>query len=345
MSRYIIRKIGLWTAGVIFACAVLLTLIFIWINLVKAPATQSVSLGITYSDRYAEALGLDPHETYTVLLDELGVRKVRLPVYWDRIETAPGEYDFSQLDWQLRASAARQAEVILVVGQRVPRWPECFIPSWVPSAPTERQAALSDFIRRVVERYKDHSEVKVWQVENEAFLDQRFGSCPLLDIDFLDKEISIVRGTDPTRPVLMTDSGEISWWYQPARRGDLFGTTLYRNLWHPRFGYLSYPFGPNFFLVKKWLIHTFAHQDHLIVVELQAEPWANGWIGATPLEEQFITMDEQKLVANIEYAKQLGVSEIYLWGVEWWYWLKVNQHYPTVWDTAKGLFQENMGTV
>ena len=340
MSRQIIRKIGLWIAGSVFLLAVFVTAVFIWINLTKPLATQPISLGITYSDRYAKALDLDPHETYRALLDELGVRKVRLPVYWDAIETAPGQYNFSELDWQLQVSSEHQAEVILVVGQRVPRWPECFIPAWLRNDTRDRQQALADFIRVVVERYRTHSEVKVWQVENEAFLDQRFGDCPLLDANFLDQEIAIVRGTDPTRLVLMTDSGEISWWYQAARRGDLFGTTLYRNLWHPRFGYLSYPFGPNFFLFKKWFISTFAHQDNLMVVELQAEPWANGWVGATPLDEQFLTMDEHKLVANIEYAKQLGVSDIYLWGAEWWYWLKLNNH-PEMWERGVRLYNQN----
>jgi len=338
MSRRIVRKIGLWIAGIIFLLACIFVCVFIWINLAKPVATQPITFGITYSDRYAESLGLDPHVTYEALLNDLGVRKVRLPVYWDRIETAPGQYNFSELDWQLQTSADHDVDIILVVGQRVPRWPECFIPAWLQNDMVARQQSLSNFIRTTVERYKNHPEVKVWQVENEAFLDQRFGICPPLDVNFLDQEIEIVRGIDPNRPILMSDAGEISWWYDAAKRGDLFGTTMYRNLWHGRLGYISYPMGPNFFLFKKWLIRNFAHQDNLMVIELQAEPWANGWIGATPLDEQFITMDEHKLIDNIDYAKQLGVSEIYLWGAEWWYWLKVDKGYSAVWDTAKILF-------
>ena len=82
-------------------------------------------------------------------------------------------------------------------------------------------------------------------------------------------------------------------------------------------------------------------QTHFMVIELQAEPWANGWVGDATNEEQFRTMDEHKLVANIEYAKQVGFPEIYLWGAEWWYWMKVDRQYPAIWDTAKTYFQKD----
>ncbi|HLC95580.1 MAG TPA: hypothetical protein VJH89_03785, partial [Patescibacteria group bacterium] len=76
----------------------------------------------------------------------------------------------------------------------------------------------------------------------------------------------------------------------------------------------------------------------LIVIELQAEPWASGWIPHVSLEEQFLTMDETKLRENVEYAKRVGFPEIYLWGGEWWYWMKVKKDYPGLWETGKELF-------
>ncbi len=77
-----------------------------------------------------------------------------------------------------------------------------------------------------------------------------------------------------------------------------------------------------------------------MVIELQAEPWAPGWVANYPLEEQFKTMDEQKLLENVQYAQRLVFPDIYLWGGEWWYYLKTQKDYPGLWDTARKLFKQ-----
>jgi hypothetical protein len=94
-------------------------------------------------------------------------------------------------------------------------------------------------------------------------------------------------------------------------------------------------------LIKRWLIEKFANQENAIVIELQGEPWVAGWTVHQPLEEQFKSMNEKKLVGNVLYAKKSGFNEIYIWGVEWWYWLKTTQNLPILWDTAKDLFEKN----
>ena len=43
---------------------------------------------------------------------------------------------------------------------------------------------------------------------------------------------------------------------------------------------------------------------------------------------------------TIDYAKQAGFSDYYLWGAEWWYYLKQNNH-PEYWDYVKGLVAVN----
>jgi beta-galactosidase GanA len=55
-------------------------------------------------------------ETYIALLDEVGVKKMRLPVYWDLVEKERGQYDFSDVDWQLAEAKKRNVEVILSIG-------------------------------------------------------------------------------------------------------------------------------------------------------------------------------------------------------------------------------------
>ncbi|MFZ2300091.1 MAG: hypothetical protein WAW00_03085 [Candidatus Moraniibacteriota bacterium] len=315
-------------------------LLFGYFNLPGPDPREDVALGMTFSSRYAADLGLDWRETYLALLDDVGVKKLRLPVYWDLVEKEPGKYDWSDLDWQLAEAQMRGADVILTIGQRVPRWPECHIPAWAHGDEEKRRSALLNFMGKTVERYQDDPTVSMWQVENEPFL-VFFGVCPPFDRSFLDQEIAFVRSLDATRKVLLTDSGELSLWVSAAKRGDVFGTTMYRHIWSPKAGgYFTYPIGPNFFRAKEWLVRTLTRQHNLIVIELQAEPWASGWIADIPLAEQFRTMDETKLRENVDYAKRVGFPEVYLWGGEWWYWMKVKKDYPAVWDEGKKLFSE-----
>lgn len=333
-------KIILKTLFFIVVLAIVLVSVFmLYANLPGPKPRQDVSFGITFSARYATDLGLSWKETYLALLDDMQVRKIRIPLYWDLMEKNRGEYDFSDIDWQLDEANKRDAKIVLAMGQKVPRWPECFAPQWATSPDTRKEGLLS-FERQVVERYKDHPEVVMWQVENEPFLE--FGNCPDFDISLLDEEIALVKSIDVSKPVLTTANGEFSFWVRPADRGDMFGTTLYRDLWSKKLGrYITYPIGPNFFIAKEALVRLLTPQTHFMVIELQAEPWANGWVGDATNEEQFRTMDEHKLVANIEYAKQVGFPEIYLWGAEWWYWMKVDRQYPAIWDTAKTYFQKD----
>ena len=297
---------------------------------------HSAELGLTFSYRYAEDIGLDWQETYLAILDDLGVKKVRVPVYWNSVEEVQDQYNWERVDWQLDEAARRNVEVILVLGQKVPRWPECYIPEWAKDDKKLKDKELLEIVAKSVERYKSHPAVKFWQVENEPFL--AFGVCPPLDKDLLDQEISIVRTLDPSRELIVTDSGELSLWVQAAKRADVFGTTMYLEVVSEKVGRWKYPIGPRFFHFKKWLIETFADQERGIVVELQAEPWISGWTTSRPLEEQFSSMNEKKLVENINFARKTGFPIIYLWGGEWWYWLKTTQDYPALWETAKTMF-------
>lgn len=325
---------------ILFWVFVIVGLLFGYFNLPGPHPREDVQLGMTFSYRYAESLGLDWRETYLALLDDVGVKKMRLPVYWDLTEPVSRMYDWDALDWQVAEAQKRGVDIILTIGQRVPRWPECHIPAWALGSDDKRKAALLHFMGKTVERYKNNSAVKMWQVENEPFL-IFFGVCPPLDTDFLDQEIAFVKSLDNTRPILLTDSGELSLWVSAAKRGDVFGTTLYRHIWSPSVGgYFTYPIGPNFFRAKELLVRVLTDQEKLIVIELQGEPWASGWIADVPLQEQFRTMDETKLRENVEYAKRVGFPEIYLWGGEWWYWMKVKKDYPAVWEAGKELFHE-----
>jgi hypothetical protein len=334
----LLKKIALIIVSVVLLVLLFALSLFGYFNLPGPAPREDVSLGMTFSSRYAEGLGLDWRETYVALLDDVKMRKVRLPVYWDLVENEKGTYDFSDVDWQLAEARKRSAEVILTVGVKVPRWPECHIPIWAKDDKAIREKGMLSLIKATVERYRNDTTIVKWQVENEPFLS--FGVCPEFDVNFLDKEVALVKKLD-MRPIVLTDSGELSLWYGAASRGDEFGTTLYRDIYSEKVGgYFEYPIGPNFFRFKEKMIRIFTHQKNFMVIELQGEPWASGWIVDVSLEEQARTMNAQRLVENVDYARRVGFHDIYLWGGEWWYWMKVKKNSPAVWETGKELFEK-----
>jgi hypothetical protein len=326
------------TASVLFILVGLFVLAVSERPMDLAPGLRN--FGVTFSVRRAEEFGLDWQRAYVDILDDLGVKKLRLPAYWDTIHQTPDQFSFFELDWQIAEAERRDAEVILVVGQRLPRWPECHIPEWaVELSSEEREQKLLEAISEIVNRYKGSPIVKYWQVENEPFL-PGFGDCPDFKSEFLDKEIALVRSLD-NRPIVVTDSGELSVWVLAARRADVFGTTMYRKIWSDRLpgdGYLTYYLPPSFFHLKANLIKYFAGAEDIIVTELQAEPWGPKATYEMPIAERDQSLSIEQFKNNVTYARNVGFREAYLWGVEWWIWERESGR-PEFWEYARTLFE------
>ncbi len=301
--------------------------------------SEELAYGITFSKKQAQSLGFDWQKMYLSIFDDLGVKKLRLPAYWNEIEWSDGDYHWDDLDWQVNEASSRGVEIIVAVGGRLPRWPECHFPDWTEGFNKGKvQTKILEYIKLVLERYKDNKNIMAWQVENEPFL-SHFGDCPKLDKEFLEEEIALVHSLD-NRPVVITDSGELSLWVSAAKRADIFGTTMYLDTYSKNFGwYVHYPISPAFFRFKKNITNLFAQPEKWIVIELQAEPWGPIQYQDMSQEERSRTMDLNKLKDIIEFAHQTGFQEFYLWGVEWWYWEK-EQGRPEVWDYAKSLFNK-----
>lgn len=292
--------------------------------------------GITFSTEYTNSLGLDWQETYQAILNELQVKYIRIPVYWDEIEKTEGVYDFSKYDYLISEGEKHNVKFVLSLGRRTPRWPECHAPAWLNKKSQAQAEALTlDTIKTIVERYKSHSSVEYWQVENEPFL-STFGVCPPLDENFLKQEFALVHSLD-SRPVIITGSGEMSSWRREARIGDIFGSTLYRVVYNSWFGYLHYPFPTWFYQLKAKLAGL--TPDRLMVMELQMEPWVpQGLITDLSQEEINKSMSVAQFKANLQYAINLNFRQTYLWGAEWWYWQKKYGD-PQYWQIATQLFK------
>jgi len=315
---------------------VLLVLAFFFVG--SSPKAEEIEWGVVFSQKHAEQLGLDWKETYSALVDDLGTKSIKLATYWDLVEKEAGKYDFSDLDWQMEEAEEKGVKILLVTGMKTPRWPECHIPEWAKGlSQEEQQEKIAILVEKMTSRYVNNNSIWAWQVENEPFFP--FGDCPWIDKEFLKKEIDLVKSLDRrNRPVVVSDSGEGSFWFAAAELGDIVGTTMYRKVWVRQMGfYFTYPLPPVFYWRKAEIVKRLFGKD-VIVVELQAEPWGPKLLYDSPLEEQEKTMNLEQFKGNVRFAEKTGFREFYFWGAEWWYWMKSRQNNSNIWDEARKLF-------
>jgi len=295
------------------------------------PPTDDLELGVTYSPRYAAGLGLDPRATYVRMMDELGVRRVRLPLYWEEIEPVRGTYDFSDLDFYLLESEARGVTIILSVGYKQPRWPECYPPRWAADLSTDALRPLILGLVGAEVRYaRRWSHVRMWQVENEPFV--HFGDCgdaTVLTPEFVNEEIALIHQLDE-RHVLLTDSGEWSTLLPAMSTPNVdIGVSVYRDVPLSGFGLSRYPLPAWSYTAKDWVARSITGvHNATIISELQCEPWfVNGNLKEVPYEVQRSQFPpEQIVLANLEYAQRTHFRSAYMWGAEWWYWMASHGH-------------------
>ncbi len=318
-----------------------LVIILVFLSFYAGKKAKKITYGITFSPYQAVDLGLDWKATYLALLDEVGVKNLRLSAYWNRVEPKQGAYDWNDLDFQINEASKRNGKIILSVGRRLPRWPECHDPQWLKEE--NLQNSLLVYVEAVVKRYQNNPTIIMWQVENEAF-HSVFGICPKLDIALFDKEINLVKTLDPVRPIVITESGELSLWIKAGKRGDAFGSTLYRHVFSDVLNRYWVNYNPYWlYRAKGGLLKLLNGKKELMVIELQAEPWTTKGILGTPIEEQFKTMSMDKFDSILSVGRAIGFEKQYLWGGEWWYWMKQNNH-PEFWEKAKGLFSAKGGS-
>ncbi len=298
-------------------------------------------LGLTFSDRYTEEFGMDAREALPAILNDMKPQKLRLVAYWDRLEPRQGTTDFSSLDWQVAVAEERSVPVVLAVGFRTPRWPECHLPGWVAELPeADRRDALLTHLRAVVEHFRDSSTIVAWQVENEPLLSV-FGTCPPPDREFLKRELAFVKELDPSRQVVTTASGELSFWTRTAGLPDIFGTTLYRYIWNERVGNFTHIFPPFWYTLRAWLATHILGAKEIVIAELQAEPWGEGApLTHTDFAGQTKAFSTAELLNIVDFAKRTGIRELWLWGPEWWYWRKAKGD-PSFWETGKRIFGQD----
>src|SRR3989339_426477 len=289
--------------------------------------------GATFSASYSQYLGSDWKKAYESILSDLKVQYLRLPVEWSSIEPEDGFFRWDDLDWMLERARESGATVTLVIGRKVPRWPECYVPSWTSSLPeSQREERLLRFERAVVQRCVGHPSVKGWQVENEPALP--FGACPVLNPGVLRREMETVRSFSDL-PIALTVSGEWDPWMVLAPWTDHLGVSLYRNVWQHGIGFVTFPFPVWYYRLRASFSHLFGTE--VFISELQAEPWFSRPFTSLSDKERAQAFSVVALVRNAEFASAVGTKEVSFWGVEWWYAEKEAGR-PGLWNAARSLF-------
>ena len=317
---------------------------------------ESTILGISFRPRQAEALGLDgPATLQTLLTYPFDI--IRLGAYWNHIEPTSGSFDTGELDQQLDAAERAGKKVILAVGAvKTFGYPELFIPSHhlvkplregaliKPTDYPELIAGATDFIARIVTRYRNRKAIVAWQLEHEAVDPLGVEHSWRLAVSFVERELQVLREEDRSRPVMMngflptSSLVQLTQWWRTRDQGDsldvaaaladLIGVDYYprhamRRL-GPRTLYLETADLPWERARRRRLFASVrARGKQLMVSEGQAEPWEAVTVPPNPHRHASHSCPPEDLIRN--YTAAIGWSspgqalQAYLfWGAEYW---------------------------
>jgi hypothetical protein len=82
---------------------------------------EKIEWGVVFSQKQCEYLNLDWKRVYLEILDDLKVKNIKLISHWDLIEPREGEFNFEDLDWQIKEAEKRGVKIILVIGMKTGR--------------------------------------------------------------------------------------------------------------------------------------------------------------------------------------------------------------------------------
>lgn len=306
---------------------------------------EEIKWGVAFDPYYAEYLGLDWQKTYLSLLDEVEVDHLRLVAFWNATEPEDDQFDFERLDFQVQEAEKRGVKLIIGIGRRLPRWPECHVPAWAKGfSEKEQQTEVLELLPQIVNRYKESPVLEFWQVENEPYV-WFFGECPGPDEQFIRQEMDLVKGLDPDHPIMLTESGELSTWFKISRLADYIGTSMYEIIYDdgksliPIPGYRRYPLPQEYYRIKANFYKRLGWVKEIFVTELQAEPWGSKPLPEMTLEEQYRSFNPDIFRYNVRFARSSGFSRFYLWGAEWWFYAKEKLGVPDFVEEAKKLWK------
>ena len=268
------------------------------------------SWGVVWSDKQAEALGLDANADLDLLLAEIPFKRLQLTAYWDRIEQQPGNYDFDPIRQRLAIAKSRNLQVSLQLGLHQSRWPRCHAPKWSwRLSETDFKDALKRFISETIARLDNEINLVQYQLEPEIF--KADDQCPkrLNPQDLTELHALIGESTDKDI-VLSRPNNWINWRkQQPASA--IFGLCLDPGDWafrRPPSRYYAALAG------NLKILHP---ESRVVIRALTAEP---GYLGGNPdnWNPQIDDFTAGDLEDMLFFGRQTNIRTIDLMGAEWW---------------------------
>ncbi len=317
---------------------------------------RSTLLGISFRSPQIAVLGLDAQATLRTLLT-YPFQLIRLGAYWKRIEPEPGLFYTDELDWQIDAAERAGKQIILCIGPlKTFSYPEFFVPTHhlkhplqehtliKPSAYSSLLMAATDFITRIVERYKLRKGIVAWQLEHEAVDPLGIEHTWRLATAFVEKELEAVRKADPTRPIMMNGflptslPVRLSQWWRTCDQGDSLAVAqrmadIVGIDYYPRHAlmavgtktlYLDGGKSPWQQRRRQQLFTwTRMHRQKLMVAEGQAEPWETVTTPPNPYQQGMYSCLPEQVINNyntcMRWSRQDASLYAYLfWGAEYW---------------------------
>jgi hypothetical protein len=316
----------------------------------------STLLGISFRPPQVAMLGLDARTTLQTLLT-YPFQLIRLGAYWNQIESEAGSFDTDELDWQIDAAEQAGKQIILCVGAlKTFSYPEFFVPTHHLRNPFQEHSlvklsaypslltAATEFITRLVERYKQRKGIVAWQLEHEVVDPLGVEHSWRLDVAFVEKEVEALRKADPTRPIMLNGflptslPVRFSQWWRTRDQGD--SLTVAQRMadivgidYYPRHALMAV--GARTLYLdgsqrpwqqqrrKRLFASTHAHGQKLMVAEGQAEPWETVTTPPNPSEQGMYSCLPEHVIINyntcMRWSRQETSLYAYLfWGAEYW---------------------------
>jgi hypothetical protein len=328
----------------------------LWRDVPVEPRRQT-KLGVSFRPPQVDALGLDARVTLDQLLT-YPFDLIRLGAYWNRIEPGPGEFDPTELDWQVAAAEKAGKQIVLCVGPlKTFGYPEFFVPIHhlqnplregtlvQPSTHQPLLAAAVAFATKIVDRYKPRESIVAWQVEHEAVDPLGVEHSWRLSAAFVKQEVDAVRNADHTRPIVLngflptSSPVRIQQWWSTRDQGD--SLAIAQQLadvvgidYYPRHALIS--LGASTIYLqgegveanqrrrKKLFSWARSQGKRLMITEGQAEPWEAVTVPPNPSGRTMYSCPPEAVIEN--YNRCLGwagdaehqLDAYIFWGAEYW---------------------------
>lgn len=299
---------------------------------------NSKVVGASFSHPYLSYLNLSVGDALRQY-SELGLKHIRLGCYWAFIEKTTGIYNFSEIDSLVNICGKLGITITLTVGMKAPRYPEYYIPSWLSSSIKLKKNSfvfessifntnLFSFIKTVIFHFKNYSQIKYWQIENEP-LDPSGPNSRRIDLSLLEREVALVKSIDSNRQIVINlwgnELNNRNCYRKVTDLADIVGLDLYSKV-------------PKKNILGKLIMRGLQDSDFQIqevikiirkkgkkvwISELQAEPWT--------IPE---SCSSEQLIINTKWIANWEIDGVFFWGFEYWYQQKKlgNQKY---WIAAK----------